>query len=86
MKNVAVFFGGESIEHEISIITGVLTLNSIDKKYKVVPIYVSKEGDFYTGDNLFDPDSFKNLDYKKMKRVTLVLGENKLYQINLKLF
>ena len=35
MKNVAVFFGGESIEHDISIITGVLTLNSIDKGYKV---------------------------------------------------
>ncbi len=82
MKNVAVFFGGESIEHDISIITGVLTLNSIDKKYKAIPIYVSKGGDFYTGDNLFDPDSFKNLDYKKLKRVTLVLGENKLFQIN----
>ena len=50
MKNIAVFFGGNSIEHDISIITGVLTLNSIDKeKYNPIPIYVSREGVFYTG-------------------------------------
>ena len=47
MKNVAVFFGGVSVEHDISIITGVLTANSIDKKYEVIPVYVDKSGNFY---------------------------------------
>ena len=82
MKNVAVFFGGESIEHDISIITGVLTLNSIDKSYKICPIYVDKKGVFYTGETLNNPDTYKNLDYKKLKKVTFICGDNKLYEIS----
>lgn len=82
MKNIAVFFGGSSIEHEISIITGVLTTNSVDKKYNVIPIYVDKKGEFYTGESLKNPDFYKNLDYKKIKKVTLIPGSNRLYYIN----
>ena len=82
MKNIAVFFGGNSIEHDISIITGVLTLNSIDKeKYNPIPIFVSREGVFYTGDALFDPDGYKNLNYKKLSKVTLIAGDNTLYAV-----
>ena len=81
MKNVAVFFGGESIEHDISIITGVLTVNSIDKKYNSIPVYVSKNGEFYTGESLKDPDGYKNLDYKKLKKVTLLAKSNILYEV-----
>ena len=29
MKNIAVFFGGVSVEHDVSVITGVLTCNSL---------------------------------------------------------
>ncbi len=82
MKSVAVFFGGESIEHDISIITGVLTLNSIEERYNPVPIYVSKEGEFYTGNELRDPDGYKNLDFKKLKKVTLLMGRDRLYEIS----
>ncbi len=81
MKNVAVFFGGQSIEHDISIITGVLTVNSIDKKYNAIPIYVSRDGVFYTGKTLNDPDSYKNLDYKKLKKVTLLPSSNILNEV-----
>ena len=81
MKNILVFFGGNSIEHEISIITGVLTLNSIDKSYNVIPIYVDKSGTFYTGKCLFDLDEYKSLDYKKLDKVTLISGSNLLYRI-----
>lgn len=82
MKSVAVFFGGQSIEHEISVITGALTLNSLDKTlYNPIPIYVDKDGKWYTGESLFDIDSYKNLEVKKLKRVTLLFGDNKLYKI-----
>ncbi len=81
MKSVAVFFGGESVEHDISIITGVLTVNSVDKKYNVLPVYVSKEGEFLTGEKLNDPDGYKNLDIKKLKKVALIPGSNKLFEI-----
>ncbi len=81
MKNVAVFFGGQSIEHDISIITGVLTVNSLKSVYNVIPVYVDKNGNFYTGESLRDPDGYKNLNYKKLQRVTLIAGSKCLYVI-----
>ena len=49
---VAVLFGGQSPEHEVSIITGIQVMNALDKsKYEVVPIYVTKDGRWVRGDN-----------------------------------
>ena len=80
MKNIAVFFGGESIEHEVSIITGTLTVNSLDaEKYNGIPIYCSHDGVWYTGERLKDIDGYKKLDEKKLTRVTILAGDNKLY-------
>ena len=82
MKNIAVFFGGKSCEHDISIITGVLTLNSIDKtKFNVVPVYVHGNGNFYTGNLLFNVSNYKNLDVKKLKKVTFLIGSDILYEV-----
>ncbi len=82
MKNVAVFFGGQSVEHDVSIITGALTTNSIDKTaYNALPIYVDKNGVWYTGEILKDIDEYKKLDYKKLQQVTLKSGSSTLYQI-----
>ncbi len=82
MKNVAVFFGGQSVEHDVSIITGALTTNSIDKiQYNALPIYVDKKGKWFTGEILKDIDQYKNLDYKKLTPVTLVGGSNILYRV-----
>lgn len=81
MKSIAVFFGGVSVEHDVSVITGVLTCNSLDKSLNVVPVYVAKTGEWFTGKELFDPDNFTNLDYKKLTRVTFVFGSNKLYAV-----
>ena len=50
MKNILVIFGGQSIEHDVSIITGVLTVNSIDKeRFNPIPIYVHTNGKTYFG-------------------------------------
>lgn len=82
MKNIAVFFGGESVERDVSIITGLLTLNSIDKeKFNPVPIYVSEKGEWLVGDTLADIDTFVKLDEKKLKKVTLLSGCNYLYEM-----
>lgn len=82
MKNIAVFFGGVSVEHDVSVITGVLTCNSLDKKvYKVYPVYVDENAEWFTGEILFDPDAFNALDKKKLKRVTLIGGSNRLYAV-----
>ena len=60
--NVGFIFGGISTEHEISIISALQAMNNIDKdKYEIVAIYISKDGNFYTGDNLKNIETFKNL-------------------------
>lgn len=41
--NVAVFFGGRSNEHDISVLTGILTVNAI-KDHSVYPVYIGKDG------------------------------------------
>ena len=82
MKNIAVFFGGNSVERDISVITGVLTVNSVDKTiYNPVPVYIAGDGKWYTGDSLHDIEFFKSVDTKKLQRVCVVGGENNLYAI-----
>ena len=44
MIKVGVIFGGETVEHEVSIITAVQAMSYMDKeKYEAIPIYISKE-------------------------------------------
>ena len=44
-----VFFGGASVEHEVSVITAMQAIGAMDEtKYQVIPVYVSKAGEFYT--------------------------------------
>lgn len=82
MKNVAVFFGGVSCEHDVSVITGVMTVNAIDKtKYNPIPIYVTKDGEWKTDEKLKDLSIYKTNGYKNFKTVTLLSGDNSLYQV-----
>ena len=57
---LGVIFGGETVEHEVSIITALQAIEHINKdKYDVVPIYISKDRIWYTGDMLKDIDIYK---------------------------
>ena len=78
---VGVFFGGESVEHEISIISANQAMHAIDKtKYDVVPVYLSKKREWYTGEALFDVKEYKNLDalLKKCQRIVIVPNNGKI--------
>ena len=80
MIKVGVIFGGETVEHEISIITAVQAMSFIDTtKYEVVPIYISKDRNWYTGELLKDMSSYKNLNDIPMvaKEVTLTKKDDK---------
>ncbi|MDR0581964.1 MAG: D-alanine--D-alanine ligase [Prevotellaceae bacterium] len=60
-KNIGVFFGGRSVEHEISIISALQVMKAIDKaQYNVVPVYITKDGCWYTGNWLKYLDNFRN--------------------------
>ena len=51
--NIAVFFGCRSVEHEVSIISAVQAMRAINReKYDVTTVYVTKNGEMYTGENL----------------------------------
>ena len=72
MKNIAVFFGGASLEHDVSVITGVMTVNSLDKNlFFPIPVYVDGKGGWWTGEILKDVDNYKDLDVKKLKRARI---------------
>ncbi len=63
MINIGVFFGGTSVEHEVSIITAQQAIAQLGKmsKYKVIPIYISKDNRWYTGEHLKEVERFKDL-------------------------
>ncbi len=57
-----VFFGGPSVEHEVSVITAMQAIQAMDPdRYQVVPVYVTKQGDFYTGGHLSQLTAYRNI-------------------------
>ena len=71
---VGVIFGGESVEHEVSIISAIQAMNKIDEdKYEVVPIYITKDREWYTGDMLKDIDVYQDLNLVKTYASNVVL-------------
>ena len=62
---VGVFFGGKSVEHEISVISGLQAVYAFDtEKYQPIPVYISKDGKMYTGGNVGEIEAYK--DIKKL--------------------
>ncbi len=60
--NVGVFFGGMSVEHEVSVISGLQAALALDKeKYEPIPIYITKDNQMYTGPKLMDVANFKDI-------------------------
>ncbi|MFM9332301.1 D-alanine--D-alanine ligase family protein [Paenibacillus mesotrionivorans] len=76
---VGVLFGGMSVEHEVSVISGLQALHALDTgAYEGVPIYITKQGEWYTGPELSSVEEFKDVAAlkKKAKRVVLFTDEN----------
>ena len=67
MKNILVVFGGKSVEHDISIITGLGVVTNTSSAYNVIPVYIDKQGNWWTGEKLKDIQTFKNWDTKGLK-------------------
>ena len=61
-KNLAVLFGGRSVEHEISVITAIQLMNVIDvTQYNIIPVYIAQTGRWYVGDDLLDKNFYRRL-------------------------
>lgn len=78
---VAVFYGCRSVEHEVSIISAVQAMASMSReKYNVVPVYVTKDGEMFTGDCLFTIEEYKNIPelLKKSQKVNFCRENSKV--------
>ena len=76
---VGVIFGGETVEHEVSIISALQAIKNLDEsKYEIIPLYISKDRTWYTGHILLDIETFKDFNNVKKyaKKVTLYKKEN----------
>lgn len=63
MLTIGLVFGGVSPEHEVSVITALQMAAAMDRsKYTPVPLYIAKDGTWYTGDALLDLSRYKDLD------------------------
>lgn len=49
---MGVAFGGRSVEHDVSIITGLQALGVLEERHSPVPVYIARGGRWYTGDAL----------------------------------
>ncbi len=63
LLNIGLVFGGVSPEHEVSVITALQMASAMDRsKYTPVPLYIAKDGTWYTGEALLDLSRYKDLD------------------------
>lgn len=82
--NIGVFFGGRSTEHEISVISASQAMAAIDREqYDVTPIYITKQGEWYTGDALFEISNYRDIPalLRKCRKVYMIpeQGDYNLY-------
>jgi D-alanine-D-alanine ligase len=67
-KCLAIFFGGRSGEHDVSLASARSVLSVVDRnKYEVFPVGITHSGAWYTGENVLD-----DLDAEKNKGLEMV--------------
>ncbi len=86
---VGVIFGGETVEHEVSIISAVQAMGFMDReKYDIIPIYITKDRIWYTGKMLEEIDVYKDFDTLKKyaKKCVLYKKDEQFYLQSLGFF
>ncbi|MCM1520584.1 MAG: D-alanine--D-alanine ligase [Lachnoclostridium sp.] len=88
---IGVFFGGRSTEHEISVISANQAMHAIDRnRYDVVPVYISKQGKWYTGEALFDVANYRDIPALLAKCTQVYMepsfGDCNLYKVKRSMF
>lgn len=88
---IGVFFGGRSTEHEISVISASQAMHAINRdKFDVIPIYITKQGTWFTGEALFDVANYRDLAslQAKCEQVYMkpIYGDYNLYKSKTGLF
>lgn len=89
--NIGVFFGGKSTEHEISVISASQAMHAINReRFDVTPVYISKQGRWYTGEALFEVANYRNIPELLSKCTEVYMrpeyGDYNLYSAKQSLF
>ncbi len=77
--SVGVLFGGNSVEHEVSVISANQAMHALDtEKYSVVPVYITKDSRFFTGEALLDIAKYKDIPalLNECEEVIIKKGKN----------
>lgn len=70
MRKVAVLFGGESCENEISVLTGVFVLKVLEgSAFEPIPVYIHIDGKMYTSSKMKDLSVFREKKFACFQRV-----------------
>jgi len=80
--HLAVFFGGKSVEHEVSIISALQAMEALDRtNYTIIPLYITKDNELYYGEHLQDIEEYRDIPalLKKSTQVYLRTTGSKTY-------
>ena len=78
---VAMLFGGKSVEHEVSVISGIQAIMNMDtEKYEVIPVYMTKNNEMYIGEKIGKIESYKDIDslISNSQRVIMIKEDGKI--------
>ncbi|HET6569141.1 MAG TPA: D-alanine--D-alanine ligase family protein [Rhodothermales bacterium] len=82
--NVGIAFGGVSPEHEVSVISSLQAIHALDPdRYHPVPIYVAKDGTWYSGEKLLDIEAYKDLDRLRQEATHVIIDPGSFGTIDL---
>ncbi|MBS5724209.1 MAG: D-alanine--D-alanine ligase [Clostridiales bacterium] len=79
---LAVLFGGRSVEHEVSVISALQAIENLNKeKYNIHPVYIAKTGEMYTGEVLRSMSSYLDIPgmLETCRQVTFVPADGNVY-------
>lgn len=83
---LAVIFGSRSVEHEVSVLTAQQVMAAADPtRYELVPIYITKRGEWLTGPALLDLETFRTpgrLEGLTRACLTPVVGQRALVRLD----
>ena len=81
-KNVAIIYGGESTEHDVSVITAMQIFKRYKTdKYNLFLLYITRDGKWLIGKQLENFKIYKNKTFNKCTQVTMKIGDSNLYKV-----
>ncbi|MDR1027021.1 MAG: hypothetical protein LBL46_01240 [Rickettsiales bacterium] len=82
MQKIAVFFGGKSYEHDVSVLTGLQVCQVLDPtKYEAIPVYVNKVGRMFIGPQLMNIKFYPVQEFSESQLTEVVIPVGETYPV-----